>query len=392
MAKAPRGKLTDRFIEALAFPKQGETIIRDGAIPGLMIRVGKKKKSWELRIEKQPRVNKNLGDFLVVKEAEARAKALDICARHSRGEAIEGPKRDQVTIANAWPVHREALQRRVQVDRSQRTVEGYDHAFNRLSERIKHTPLRDLGADPMMMLNEIERIRDTRGESAAKATARFVRALFRFWQKRDPTLVGTPVSAVDTTITKRDDLPVLSAVQLPGWWKEVQALPNPIRREAHLFCLLSGLRRNTLLKLEWEYLDVKNRVIRIPTPKGGRKRTFDLILTKPMLRCLWRARQAGRMLYPEQAQRWVFPSGRTNSGHVEGLEKDPISATNHALRRTYATLAAEADVDHDTIGRLLNHGGTSITSHYIRTSALGRLLPAAQETISAHIMESLGAR
>jgi len=51
---------------------------------------------------------------------------------------------------------------------------------------------------------------------------------------------------------------------------------------------------------------------------------------------------------------------------------------NHALRRTYATAATNAGVDEDRVGKLLNHGGRSVTSRYIKTSYLGRMLAAAR--------------
>ena len=63
---------------------------------------------------------------------------------------------------------------------------------------------------------------------------------------------------------------------------------------------------------------------------------------------------------------------------------------NHALRRAYATAATNAGVDEDTVGKLLNHGGRSVTARYIKTSYLGRMLVAAQEDISAHLIKALG--
>jgi hypothetical protein len=49
-------------------------------------------------------------------------------------------------------------------------------------------------------------------------------------------------------------------------------------------------------------------------------------------------------------------------------------------------------VHEDLIARLLNQGGPtkSITRHHIKTTALGRLLIEAQETISASIVVALG--
>jgi len=63
---------------------------------------------------------------------------------------------------------------------------------------------------------------------------------------------------------------------------------------------------------------------------------------------------------------------------------------NHSLRRAYATAATNAGVDEDTVGKLLNHRGRSIRARYIKTNYLGRMLAAAQEDISAHLVKALG--
>ncbi len=63
---------------------------------------------------------------------------------------------------------------------------------------------------------------------------------------------------------------------------------------------------------------------------------------------------------------------------------------NHSLRRAYATAVTNAGVDEDRGRKAPNHGGRSVTSRYIKTSYLGRMLAAAQEDISAHLVEALG--
>jgi integrase len=194
---------------------------------------------------------------------------------------------------------------------------------------------------------------------------------------------------VSTVDPERDDLPALAETDMRDWWAKIQELKREHHREAHLFCLLSGLRRNSLVELEWKHLDLKRRCILVPKPKGGRKKEFDLILSRPMIRSLWRARNVGRRLFPENAKRWVFVGA--SDGHVRGdsLPKDGVMA-NHSLRRAYATAATNAGVDEDTVGKLLNHGGRSVTSRYIKTSYLGRMLAGAQEDISARIVNALG--
>ena len=47
----------------------------------------------------------------------------------------------------------------------------------------------------------------------------------------------------------------------------------------HLFMLLSGLRRQDVLTARWDNLDEKRKALRIPAPKGGEERAFELPLS-----------------------------------------------------------------------------------------------------------------
>ena len=62
-----RDLVTDADIAKLT-PKLGgaERTLRSFGVPGLMLRVGRRKRSWELRIERAPAVRKPLGEWLSV--------------------------------------------------------------------------------------------------------------------------------------------------------------------------------------------------------------------------------------------------------------------------------------------------------------------------------------
>jgi integrase len=132
---------------------------------------------------------------------------------------------------------------------------------------------------------------------------------------------------------------------------------------------------------------LRSRAFNIPRPKGGTSRRFDLILSKPMIGCLMRARAASRRLYPEFADEWVF-AGPT--GHIGGssLRRHGVHA-NHSLRRSYATQGKAAGISKDSVARLLNHAGKDVTDDYFRESDLGKLRLREQEIISAHLMKAL---
>jgi site-specific recombinase XerD len=156
-------------------------------------------------------------------------------------------------------------------------------------------PLRELAADPILVADEIEVIRADRrkkgtraGASAATSTARFIRTMFTFAQRRDPTLVGNPAAAVRSVDPKRHDLPILHRADMAEWWDKVSKVKNDVERWALVFALLSGLRRDSLVKLRWEDVRtpiLKARALRVRSPKGGEERAFDLILHDPCLGC-----------------------------------------------------------------------------------------------------------
>jgi len=123
MPRARHGRLTDTFIESL-LPQEGgrERIVRDGAIPGFLIRVGLRKRTFELRIEKPPKITVPVGHWPDLCAVEARRKAEDLWDKHRKGEALDDrPPRDDETIATTWP----RFKKRLEDDgRSERTIEG----------------------------------------------------------------------------------------------------------------------------------------------------------------------------------------------------------------------------------------------------------------------------
>ena len=60
-------------------------------------------------------------------------------------------------------------------------------------------------------------------------------------------------------------------------------LENDVRRDLHLFMLLSGMRRTAAVEARVEHLDLARGCLRVPNPKGGTAKAFDLPLSGPLL-------------------------------------------------------------------------------------------------------------
>jgi integrase len=371
--------LDEKYVRAV---KHGDrdVIVRDDKLAGFLLRIGKTTKTFSYRSERGGKaVSIVLGQYPQMKVEEARTAAERARNDNKRGVLVNSGARAQPTIDNTWPKFKI---NRIDKARRQNTLSDALYYMTRLSDDVRTMPLRKLTNS--IMLDEIARIRKTHGPMAGNNSARFVRALYRFARVLDKTLPdGHPCEAV--VMLKTPPQPVMPGEQFAAWHAEVEALKNPIHREAYKFALLSGLRKQDLLTLEWEHLNREAGTIRIPNPKGGPDKAFDLVLSRALLDCLDRAREAGLKYGSSNGDQFVFPSDQSKkTGRVRKLGK--LSTTLHTLRRSYGSAATVAGVPEEVVSRLLNHRAKSLAGQkYILTPALRIFLRDAQEVISQHI-------
>jgi integrase len=180
----------------------------------------------------------------------------------------------------------------------------------------------------------------------------------------------------------------MGAVDLLSWFEELRVFENLIRREFHLLLLLSGSRPTALKQARLEHIDIRARILHIPRPKGGNERAFDIPLSHAMIRCIIRAIRVGRMLYPDQAEVWLFPAD-SESGHIEEHKEDrtELSKWGNDLRQSYRTIAQSVKISKLDIHLLMNHSVPGVNEGYItRDKLLNDHLRQLQERISAIIV------
>ena len=78
---------------------------------------------------------------------------------------------------------------------------------------------------------------------------------------------------------------------------------------------------------------------------------------------------------------WVFPTPKARAGHLQCPKR--IEWSLHTHRRTFATVAMEAGVLEEIVGRLLNHTPLSITGQRYALPSLEALRPAMQVVCDA---------
>ncbi|WP_315773654.1 MULTISPECIES: tyrosine-type recombinase/integrase [unclassified Bradyrhizobium] len=405
--------LTDKEIARLPTPRKGWYLARDTELKGFFVVVGKRKRTFtvqgDLREDgkRATSIRVAIGDVKGLSTRTARATAKEYLAQIGRGQhpkAGSKPSRvaasgdspiahqsGGITLRQAWERYRDAHMTRK--GRSERTIESYRDHVERIFIKWLDTPLKDLGRHPAKVVERHDEITKENGPYIANGSMRTLRAIYSHARKANKTLPpDNPVGAIDWNGEKRRDTG-MGPGDLRAWFSELPALDNPIRREFHLFTLLSGCRPTALQETTPGNIDFKRRILHIPKPKGGAKRAFDIPLSREMIRCLIRVMRFGHQMRPSHARQWIFPADSV-SGHIVEQKEDraTLSKWGNDLRQSFRTIAAAAGVSEFDAKLLMNHAIPGVNAGYItRPKLLEDHLRRQQQAISSTVFAASNA-
>jgi integrase len=405
--------LTDKAIARLPAPKDGWYLARDTELKGFFVVVGKRKKTFTVQGDlrqggkRASSIRVAIGDAGEISTRTARTTAKDYLAQISRGQHPKAEKRSSgvgetasaegevatpsggITLRQAWDRYRDA--HLVRKGRSERTIESYRDHVERIFMEWLDSPLQELGLDPAKVVTKHDDITKENGPYIANGSMRTLRAIYHHARKANKSLpADNPVNAIDWNGEKRRDTG-MGTSDLKGWFAELAALDNPIRREFHLFSLLSGCRPAALQEIQPRHVNFERRMVHIPKPKGGAKRAFDIPLSREMVLCLVRAIRFGRQIYPLQAAEWIFPADSA-SGHLVEQKEDraTLSKWGNDLRQSFRTIATAAGVSEFDAKLLMNHAIPGVNAGYItRHKLLEDHLRSQQQAVSSAVFAAL---
>jgi integrase len=201
------------------------------------------------------------------------------------------------------------------------------------------------------MCREAHRRLAKRGPTAANSILQALATVWAFARRQEPSLPEPPTLGIEwLPEAKTLNAPIRDLVV---WQQAVEQIDNPIHRTAYMLGLFTGLRRSEIENLEWSRI---GDAIHLPITKSGRE--FWLPLVDVHHRILDDVRGLD--------DRWVFPAS-SKSGHIVAWDHDHVPGTLHSLRHTFATVAVEAGIPEEMVGRLLNHASRTITGQrYVR--------------------------
>ncbi|MFG1224284.1 tyrosine-type recombinase/integrase [Xanthobacter wiegelii] len=407
-----RFQINDKAIERLPPPENGRYIVRDTELKGFFLVVGARKKTFtiqgDLRGEgkRAATVRVAIGDTSEMSTRAARAVAKEYLAQISRGQhpkgggriskattaaALEAPVVPNIvgiTLRAAWERYKISMVRK---KRSERTIESYRDHIERIFAGWLDTPLTELGNDPAKVAAKHDAITEENGPYIANGSMRTLRAVYNHARKTNRELpADNPVGSIDWNGETRRDTG-MGLADLKGWFLELAAIDNPIRREFHLFTLLSACRPAALKEAKVSHIDLRRRVLHVPKPKGGAERAFDIPLSRQMIMCLMRAIRFGRLMHPIEAREWIFPADSAD-GHLAEQKEDrkTLSKWGNDLRQTFRTIATPAGVSELDARMLMNHSIPGVNAGYItRHKLLEDHLRTQQQAVSTTIFNAL---
>lgn len=290
---------------------------------GLIVRESGRK-SWV--VQKSGKKRWTLGQFPDMNVAEARRRARDLIL------APPEPMAD-MTLQQALEIHLRRMERRGKVSMKLVDDEMHLHLADWLNRPLAQITRGDCAARH----NRITR----RGPQTADRVMRHLRAIYNTALKR-VDLPTNPTIAVEWHGTRRKNYP---RIDLPGWWRQVNQIENPIKRAWHVTALTTGLRKMDCCTVRWSDIDLESMTLHRPSPKGGADKAFTLPIS-----------QETAMVIADlpRINEWVFASFQGKNGHISN-PLEPDMPKPHHLRAEYMAIATDLGVPTYPKKLLVNH-------------------------------------
>jgi len=284
-------KLTETYSKKVPQTKSGTDKHWDSEVRVLVLFVGKKSKTWYFQKDVGGQTRRVLiGRYPVISADAARATAMGFALEWGRGVGkkiqIGAPTLEKALDAYlARPKLRsEANKRSLQQQFNLHLKDWLRLPLDEISKSMVAERHRSLAATP----------------SAANHLLQAFRTVWNY-ARRVHDLPESPTMAIEWF----EEQPKGDIIEdLVKWRHTIDAVPNPMHRVFYEFILFTGLRKTEAFTLEWK--NVHKDYIHLPITKNGR--SFDLPILQFHHEILAPLRGLGRS--------WVFPSPKSQSGHV----------------------------------------------------------------------------
>jgi integrase len=395
----PAIELTDRFCRAVRSNETARTDYFDSIVRGLSLRVSAGARVWYLNYTKSSdgkRARLKLGIYPEMSLAAARQKARD--ARVAAGNGLDpiAAKRAHAASLTVSDLVENYLARHVAEKRS----------ATEIARRLRKNVSAVVGAIKLAELHRrditraIDAVKDRGSPVEANRLFEDVRAMVRWARGRGDldTNIMEGMRRPSETV-ERDR--VLSADEVHKLWL---ALPNADMRDSTArvlkLCLVTGQRVGEVSAMTRSQLDLDSAIWTIPALIAKNGREHKVPLSPMAIEILIEQFEAVERLAERKARavaEYVFPAPGGRSAVAAASVPKAVMRnghlgiapwTPHDLRRTAATLMAEAGVSPFIIGHVLNHASVTratVTGRVYDRYDYGREKRVALDTLAAAI-------
>lgn len=372
----PVKRLTETAIAKISPPAKGRKDITDSVIQGLNIRVSSTGvKSWCHAYRyggKQVRMT--FGRWPDISLIQARQ-----IAKEHKVELAMGNNPVALRDAKIIAEFNQQQENRTIADFSSEFIEKYvkphhkrpkdtirfidNHILPAFGKRVA----KDITRKDVIRL--LEKIKSSPKPSAANHVLVILRRMYN-WAIEQDELEVNPCLNIKKPVPIKERERVLSKKEINEFGQACNQIGYPYGPLCQLL-LLTGQRCNEIARLQWDYIDFDEKIIRLPAENTKAKRGHDIPLSDLAINILKNL--------PKFSGPYVFTSGN-GLKPVNGFSKAKVYIQEyfnpqenwrfHDLRRTAATNMAELGVPLHTISRVLNHAEGGVTKIYARHSYL----------------------
>ena len=335
----------------------------------------------------QRRVNGKLHYIRIGKAGEvslqqARAAAMEISRRFGAGlPPVDEPVQTTPTLRQIWAEY--IRMREVRGDR--------ERSLNISRRRFDlHFPadLADLPADkvPKKRLQDvIFQIGENSGKRNATLLAIDLRAAYNYARKMGTFTGDNPASGL-VLFANVERERFLLPEEAARFFAALRQAENENFRDFVMLAVLTGKRKNEILRLRWEHVDLAGRMLNLPRENMKNGKPDLAVLDAAAMEILERRKKAAEARHDRSC--WVF-SADTPCGHYSSPEKafrGLLSQANipdfriHDLRRTLGSYMAANGESLHMIASALGQSSTAATHIYARVPS-----PAKRAAVSGAV-------
>ncbi len=360
--------LTKRNIDKMKpEPGKAQLDVYDPTEPGLVLRIGKKRKTWLFRYRVAAR--KSTQVFTLGAYGDLDVKAARQAAALKRGEGsdpAEERRRFRVAetvndLADLYLLHHAAEHKKAKSAHEDAKMFKRDILpawRSRKASEIKRS-------DVIALLDVIV----ARGAKVkANRVLSLLSKLFNFAIERS-IVESNPAQGVPRRIRERPRERCLSDSEIRALWQVLDAFPSEKIADAYRLMLLTAQRVGEVLSIAWAEIDFESGWWTLPAQRSKTNQIHRIPLTGTALTILTRRKaKAGDSLYVFPGGRIKLPLGNIGKHHAQIQKVCKFKFQPKDLRRTGGTWIASTGVGRFIVARLLGHADRAITSVYDKYS------------------------